>query len=422
MRNVMSWISNLSRKRNQILLYLVVFVALVNPYTLSFLDPNPPLSNTDYFVIAAIHLLNLFAVVLFMLKREVFVQFAIAGIFLILVELGISPFVNPQSEYEFRLQNPEPYLNAEYYSQEFIDESFSQPGRWILDSVYGGVKPDNFVGQWFNVENHRRRTTNTDGPFQNTVYLFGGSTVYNSEVPDALTIASQLAGLGANEASFEVVNMGATSIHSTQQFARLRTEVQLNEGDIVVFYDGVNDVHQRIVYENQEGYMYGDPKNESIFLKALRLAATYSSIAKFLLDTMIDNVRPISISLVDESVSNYVETLRDVKNYVIGQNAIFIHFLQPTLFTKATLNDYETSLIEFGYPFVTKQSKLAFEAAYPKIMERLQAEEYSVSLIDSFDKLDLSPYLDFCHVNHIGNEVIANQIWSEIALRLDSNR
>jgi len=179
-------------------------------------------------------------------KRHIF-QFLLAGFFIIIINLAIAPFIDKLNHKEFRLQQPEPYINADFYSAEFVEEAFDQPQGSILDRANGGVKPNNFNGQWFNVRDHIRVTVNADAWYQNKLYLFGGSALYNSEVSDSLTIASLLASVGANDASFEVINMGATSIHSAQQFARLRSEIELREGDIVIFYNGVNGVQQRIV-------------------------------------------------------------------------------------------------------------------------------------------------------------------------------
>mgnify|MGYP007000117194 len=68
--------------------------------------------------------------------------------------------------------------------------AFSQPGKWLLDKKYGGVKPSDYKGKWINVKNNRRVTINEPKNYLHTIYLFGGSTVYNGEVPDHLTIAS----------------------------------------------------------------------------------------------------------------------------------------------------------------------------------------------------------------------------------------
>ena len=61
--------------------------------------------------------------------------------------------------------------------------------------------------------------------------------------------------------------MGATSIHSTQQLGRLQSEINLKNSDIVIFYDGVNDVLQRIIYENKGGFMIGQPKKENFWIE-----------------------------------------------------------------------------------------------------------------------------------------------------------
>ena len=136
---------------------------------------------------------------------------------------------------------------------------------------------------------------------------------------------------------------------------------------------------------------------------------------------MDGNDRNIPRSQVDESIDRYIETLRKAEGYVSSQNAIFFHFLQPTLFTKQQHNRYDKSLIDMGPPFVSKQSKRKFEVAYPIMIDRLSSEEYSESLIDAFDQLETSPYLDFCHVNHIGNQIIADRIWSSVKRKLELN-
>ena len=40
--------------------------------------------------------------------------------------------------------------------------------------------------------------------------------------------------------------------------------------------------------------------------------------------------------------------------------------------------------------------------------------KFSYSLVEAFDDLEKSPYLDFCHTNHIGNKIIAENIWNNI--------
>ena len=253
-------------------------------------------------------------------------------------------FIDRVGHKEFRLQRPEPYANANYFSKDFINESFTQPGKWLLDEKYGGVKPDNYKGKWINVKNNRRVTINEQKDYLGKIYIFGGSTVYNGEVPDDLTIASQLAAMGANDQSYKVINMGATSIHSTQQLGRLQSEINLKNSDIVIFYDGVNDVLQRIIYENRGGFMIGQPKKESFWIEFLRSKSKYSSILFIMYSRMIKNTKETPASLINNSIDDYINTLIETKKHVEQHGANFYHFLQPTIFTKNKLNDYEQNV------------------------------------------------------------------------------
>ena len=406
----MNWINN---KTKIFATIFTLYVALINPYTAAYLDPNPPLSNMVEFSILISYIFLLIYLVMLYFYRTLAVQIAIAFLTLVGTDILLSKFLVVKDHKSFRLSQPEPYKNAIYFSEEFINESFAQPGGYELDKETGGVKPNNYSGKYFNVVNNRRLTVNLNSKTKRKLYIFGGSTIYNSEVPDDLTIASQLASFIPSDLGFEVVNMGVTSVHSTQQFARLRMEVKLEPDDIVVFYDGVNDVLQRIVYENQEGFMYGSPKNGN-FLRALHFIARYSAIAQLLINIMADNPRDFSQELLDLSIDKYLETLIAVRAYVEAKDADFYHFLQPTLFTKTPLNDYESLLIEKGSPIVPTQVQIALEVSYPVIKERLASYSFSTSLTYAFDGLSDSPYLDFCHVNHIGNYIIAHEIWKII--------
>ena len=405
------------RNKNILIRIFIIFICVVllfNKFTLSFFDSSPPLSKTAIYLMYTIYAVVLFTVVIFYYYKILFYQIFVVLVFLICLDLIGSLFIDRIGHKEFRIEQPQPYINAEYFSKEFINESFSQPGGWLLDKTYGGVKPRDFEGKWINVQNNRRVTINKPGKYSRKIYIFGGSTVYNGEVPDNLTIASQLASLGANKFLYKVVNMGATSIHSSQQFARLKSEVSLKSGDLVIFYDGVNDVLQRIIYENKKGYMFGEPKQESFWIKQLRSKSEYSSILYILYSNLIKNTKEKPDSLIMTSIEDYINILVEAKKYTETNGGVFYHFLQPTLFTKKNLNKYEQLLIARGYPFVPNQFIKDFAKAYPIISNKLDSMEFSYSLIEIFDGLEESPYLDFCHVNHIGNKIIAENIWNNI--------
>jgi hypothetical protein len=413
----MIWIN--IRKSNYLIatIYILSFILFFNKYTFSLLDPNPPLSKTVVDGLYILHIFNFIVLSTLFWKRSLFFQLLIGIATVIFFDLVLGLFISRDGHKEFRIKQPEPYAEAKYFSEDFIIESFTQPGGYILGNEYGSVKPKNFKGIWFNVENNQRVTKNKSNVYKNKIYLFGGSTVYGSEVPDEFTIASQLAFLGANSAFFEVVNMGVSSIHSSQQFALLKGEVKLNKDDIVVFYDGINDVLQRIIYDNKKGFMYGDGSDENIFLRLLRLSARFSSISLLLTQIMTKNIVEIPDSLIDNSIKDYMNVLKEANLYVTRAEAKFYHFLQPTLFTKKNLNKYEYALIRTRDHLVPNQIKKTFEIVYPIIEKKLNTISFSDSLTDAFDHFHSSPYLDFVHVSHTGNKEIAKRMWKLIHLK-----
>ena len=97
---------------------------------------------------------------------------------------------------------------------------------------------------------------------------------------------------------------------------------------------------------------------------------------------------------------------------------IFIISYSQHFLPKKNLNEYENMLLVKGSPFVTPQSTQVFASAYPIIKNKLDSTEFSYSLTEAFNGLTDSPYLDFCHVTHIGNKIIAENIWNNISDKL----
>jgi hypothetical protein len=103
--------------------------------------------------------------------------------------------------------------------------------------------------------------------------------------------------------------------------------------------------------------------------------------------------------------------------------AVFVHFLQPTAFTRAVLSPYEQVILK--NPLQTAPGlELAFQNGYPRlegVAEELLGKgiEYH-DISDAFDERPAGSevYLDFCHVNHEGNRLIARRMMDSYFLPL----
>lgn len=130
-----------------------------------------------------------------------------------------------------------------------LDEHVAE---WLTYDDYVMFKEIPVRGRYLNVSEHGFRLSQQQGPWPPAatnfnVFVFGGSTMFGSGVPDNQTVASFLQtilsrGLGTNVC---VYNFGTGFYYSTQE--RLRFERLLGKGLVpqaAVFVDGLNDFIQ----------------------------------------------------------------------------------------------------------------------------------------------------------------------------------
>ena len=317
---------------------------------------------------------------------------------------------------EFRLTRPEPYANSPYFSEEFINESFKQPGGWFTPEGTRIVLPNDYKGKYFNVKNHMRVTTGQQANSRKNIYIFGGSTVYSSEVPDDYTIPSQLQKIiNYKQLNASVFNMGVTSIHSAQQLERLQRDVILHPGDMVIFYDGVNDVTQRIYYGNPDGWIAKEEQQAPMWVRLIRRHAKHSAFLRWLDYEFITKKKfDLNQNPISTAASDYRNVIESACRFSSEKGALFFHFLQPTLMTKRTFNQYEKNLINMKGEIVPYGIMDVFKSSYPVIGKQLSDLPYNHDLSNVFDDLQSSPYLDVFHVSEIGNKLIAEAIFKVI--------
>jgi lysophospholipase L1-like esterase len=339
--------------------------------------------------------------------------FVVGG--LLLVEAGFRLIIDGYSdERAFRATQPLPYREAPFFSAEFIDESFRQPGGWRPLAGTNAILPNDFKGKYFTVENGIRRTTDVPQEATITIYLFGGSTLYNSEVPDDHTVASYLqrALVDAGFGRHRVVNFGVSSVSTNQQIERLEAAT-IAAGDSVVFYDGVNDVLQGVLYGNVGATIYGNDRARSFGQRLLYRLSKRSVAARYLLTRANANYEIANLDArVAWAADRFRTNLEKAERAAREKGASFSHFLQPTLYSLARRGDYENELLTFG--FVPPQAEEAFVAAYPHLAEIVAARSRhgfaDFNLTAVFDGLDEPVYLDGWHINHRGNQVVAQHI------------
>lgn len=263
--------------------------------------------------------------------------------------------------YEFRKTRPAAYWESEYWSPAFIDEQKSAAAVFVPDMSGNYLIKKDYHGRWINVEGGVRRTTDQPTTYAATVWLFGASTLYGSEVPDEYTIASYLQRLMP---SVRVVNMGNIGGSTGWQAERL-TQTAIQAGDVVVLYGGaneVNDYHAGVALEDVLRY--------------------------------------------------YTEAITRARDYTDQHGARLVVVLQPHLFSKP-LSDYERDLETRPY-LIPPGMRAAFRAVWP----RLQTVDIRhVLIFDLTHVLDevraggVEVFLDYDHIVESGNSIVAFELY-----------
>jgi lysophospholipase L1-like esterase len=351
---------------------------------------------------------------------------------LFVVEIGAWLWVThlrPQhlAQWEFRATQPPPYQTADYFGSVFLEEAEAS----VSGRITTIAELNDFRGRYFNVKSGFRVTT--DAPFDpaRRVLMFGGSTLFGQEVPDAYTIASHLQRmLNATGVRWQVRNFGLPGMNAAQQTLILK-RVGLHANDIVIFYHGVNDVYYLVFGGYERGWVRGVPT----FRPVQKLGAMHKWLRAWH-DRLKDHSYTAQVALdiyqrgVPETVTDPAQLRRGLVNAeeqfraaVVEAAAItrtaeatFAHFLQPTVFSASTRTPYETRILQ--NPLGTAPGvATAFAVGYPALRKtgRELAREAQIEFHDLSDALDgRAPgdevFLDFCHVNHDGNRLIAQRL------------
>lgn len=346
-------------------------------------------------------------------------------------------FSIPTTAFDFRIKQPRPYQNNDYFSRDFVKESYLQPGGWHISQKTGDIVPNDFSGTFYNTKNGRRLTSFSPRKHENTVFVFGGSTIYSLETPDEYTVPSQLQLLFNKfyPEKYIVQNFGIISFTTTQQLKLLKTVSEIKPGDIVIFYDGVNEVFLNIFYANPHSSMVKVARqnldtlswifkftvmlSERFYFARLFLNPVDYGIPRHLGDDTFIN------KMAELSEREFAQNIIEAYKYSTERGAHFFHFLQPQFYSDDFYTEYEKDLKKNKYlmPGGVEES---FKKGYPHL------KKVTIELGRSINSYDLSGifdghkegdeyFLDSVHVNHTGNRVVAENIFKSVINTLPEN-
>ena len=166
---------------------------------------------------------------------------------LLVIELGFRVKQQLSGELVPYTPTPPEYASADWYRDFTAEYDATRAQRW-KPYVYFGRHPS-FTGRYINLDSLGRRVTPQPAGLRPAarVFFFGGSTIWGTAQRDDHTIAAEAARrlqpLAPAGSRIEVINFGEGGYVSTQGVIALYLALRAgNVPDVVVFYDGINDV------------------------------------------------------------------------------------------------------------------------------------------------------------------------------------
>lgn len=351
----------------------------------------------------------------------------VVAVVLLVEALGVGIFVvvdrrsTPEEVFQ-GVSGPGPRDSAALRDLPYVDELESQLGQAASGGAYTPTQDQSlrdFASRYVNISNRVRRSYETTVPGEPLdVWFFGGSTMFGFDGQrDDHTIPSEVVRLGEAEGRpIRARNYGAqglTNYQETQIFAQLL--VAGERPDLVVFYDGINDIALQLQNALAHRDVAGEPGQlQSDLVRGALTAAGIGTAAPP--SPLLPANAPVPAGLVplDRLVENVVNVYGDGVELAINLGNAYgipvLHYWQPDLLTRTPLDPGEEELLEVqGMDEMIYQSSRAF---WTRV--RAALPEGVIDISGAFDQLDVPVLTDIVHVNEDGARAVAAAMYPSI--------
>ena len=276
-----------------------------------------------------------------------------------------------------------------------------------------------------------------DGVFR--IVCFGDSSTYGVFIPlEAIftSVLEESLGKHFKNLDIEVINAGILGYSSLQMYALIDQELESLEPDLIIVAAGINDasIMTRETPEDRKFIpLYGDS------LITLKYYAEHSRLLSLIIRFLFkssDPLAPMPLPDISEldwdkkrvEVSDYEENLKKIfyKARDLSSKTIFLAFSIPPSYQEAM----KRASMDTGAGFVDAESALAgyFHKHEHDALIPTDITEYNIvtnSYYESImgkDRMDIRRdkflFVDNCHPNAIGHEIIADSIFDVIVNEL----
>lgn len=365
-----------------------------------------------------------------------FILFRNVLIIFLLLEIGLGIFYSYHDESGID-DNTERIIASGVYDESLDDETIKEIHRELRlqdmmwePYLHYRFKPMNGKHNTID-ENGLRKTANPslkDSATALKIFCFGGSTMFSSGARDEYTIPSELSKLIHEKfpnQNVEVTNFGCHGYTRATENIQLQQElVKNNIPDIVIFYDGVNEV-----ISGHQNNKAGSPTNAYNRKKEFKIAHSYKKRIKLMIyssnlyrfvttmqrklftNSAYKQLSSRSDGLATDIAENYIGLVKISKSLENEYGFKVFNFMQPNIYSKKFLTEAEQRYYELQ-KYYENLYTLSYETVRKDSL--MQTDATFIDISDVFDTAERTIYFDFCHTGELGNRLVAYRMLANI--------
>ena len=364
------------------------------------------------------------------MKKSKLIKLYVIVFCFVLIVINILSFVIIKIEnngnISFSDKDAENYgYSSEEYSQYMKDKAQLDLGY----SSFDGWSTRPISSNYFNVDTNGHRRTLSFNNRDSIVLFLGGSVAWGYGNTDLTTIPSLVTKYSEK---YNCINLGEVGFSSMQSAVGLLHHLnEYRNIAHVVSIDGVNDMYQYCVmngdftkhyrekaydsrlrnYEsNSRGYLLKNLFNAAyqiFFQNTVHLLKKVRN--KYLgINSQINNALTCELNsgFYTEVSNRIIKNWRRMKYICDSENINFVSILQPNAFTSKLNSDHISHLLYMSL----KDNYLEYYTELSPIIKN-QGENWIHDFSSIFDTIPQAKYfIDDCHLNVKGNEIIAKSI------------
>ena len=276
---------------------------------------------------------------------------------------------------------------------------------------------------YFNVMGKYNTRKSIGQNLEKSYWFFGGSTMWGTGTSDNGTIPS----LFHTKTGYSVFNFGEGDWNSRQSLNQLINVIGDNhKPKAIIFYSGVNDINHGCRIENKSIPTHSREKVIENTLKTNLRKMSTTKFKEFLFEPFVyfkntNNSENYDCHINDFKANKVADHLINnwYSAYLIAKanKSKFYAILQPNLFTSGSSYDYFNKKTKNILPILKKQN----DSIYPLIVKKIKESckdrpEFCNSFLDGrkWISSDSQVFIDNCHITKEGNEIVVNNIISNL--------